>query len=74
MRLFWHWRVVAAWWSAVVAPPPVVVSGAGGDRVGAERMANLVDGVDTPVIAAVGAINPSWLPPVLCDGWEGGDQ
>ena len=58
MRRFQHWRVVAAWCSAAVAPPPVVVSGAGVDRVDPEGLVELVDGVDAPVLAGEGAIDP----------------
>ena len=58
-------------WLHAVAPPPGVVSGAGANQVGAEGLADLVDGVDAPAITGEGAIDPSLFPPVLCDGWEG---
>ena len=76
MHRFQHWRAVAAWCSVAVAPPSVVVSGAGVDQIHPEGLAKLIDGVDTPVLAGKGLIDPLllWIPPVLCDGWEGGDQ
>ena len=44
------------------------------DQIHPEGLAKLIDGVDAPVLAGKGAIDPLWLPPVLRDGWEGGDQ
>ena len=40
-------------------------------QAGLEGMAKLVDGFVALDCAGKGAINPSWLPPMLCCGWEG---
>ncbi len=87
MRCTQQKRVVAAQCSAIVAPPPVVLGGEGvhsappDGQVGgivkqasAEGVAKLVDGFSAPDCVSKGAINPSWLPPMLCCGWKGAGQ
>ncbi len=70
---------MAAQRSVRLVPPPFRSGGEGEDKdcvvavkqAGAEGMAKLVDGFVAPDCAGKGAINPSWLPPMLRCGWEG---